>query len=66
MSGLKGLNMIANKSSKPLNTLKIKIKAAVPIDIPKIEIPVIIFIELVDFFPNKYLLAMLIDNLDIN
>jgi hypothetical protein len=41
------------KSSKPLNTLNIRISAAVPTAMPKVAIPVMILIALVDFFENK-------------
>jgi len=45
-------------SSNQLNTLRIRNKAAVPIVTPITEIQEIQVMALVDFFANKYRLAM--------
>jgi hypothetical protein len=42
------------RSSKPFNTDITRIKAAVPIPIPRIETPEIILIAWVDFELNRY------------
>lgn len=59
MSGLKLLSIPDKILSNPLKTDKIRIKAAVPIAIPTIEIHVMIWMALVDFLPNKYRNAIL-------
>ena len=52
-SGLKALKIFESNDSNPLNTDKIRIKAAVQRQIPNTEIPDMILIALVDFLPNK-------------
>ncbi|MNZ93932.1 hypothetical protein D3C78_1130250 [compost metagenome] len=57
---ISGVNLLYNErtiTSKPLNTDKIIINAAVPINTPTIEIADIILIALVDFLENKYRFA---------
>jgi hypothetical protein len=58
MSGLKLLSIPLSKLSNPLNTDSIRISAAVPMDIPIIDIQVMILIALVVFLPKRYLAAI--------
>jgi hypothetical protein len=44
--------------SKPLNTERIMIRAALPTKTPSMEMPEIKLIALTDFFENRYLLAI--------
>jgi hypothetical protein len=44
--------------SKPLNTERIMIRAALPTKTPSMEMPEIKLIALTDFLENRYLLAI--------
>jgi hypothetical protein len=57
-SGLNVLYIESTIFSKPLNTERIMIRAALPTKTPSMEMPEIKLIALTDFFENRYLLAI--------
>ena len=56
--GVMVLNILSTTSSKPLNTERIIINAALPIKTPNTDIAEMILMALVDFFAKRYLRAM--------
>jgi hypothetical protein len=56
--GLMVLNIFSTTSSKPLNTDRMMISAALPTKTPTIDIPEMMFMALVDFLAKRYLRAM--------